>query len=116
MFVKGADKALGSARFTLSDRLPAFNLMPNGDFSILKALSDESLEIGDIYITWREDQVESLKPLITTFADIFISGMLSLPPSKTRSIFVFLDELASMDAISSLWAGVSLKKRLETRT
>ena len=105
MFVKGADKALGSARFTLSDRLPAFNLMPNGDFSILKALSDES-EIGDIYITWREDQVESLKPLITTFADIFISGMLSLPPSKTRSIFVFLDELASMDAISSLRAGL----------
>lgn len=105
MFVKGADKALGSARFTLSDRLPAFNLMPDGDFSILDALKDEST-VGDIYITWREDQVEALKPLITTFADIFISGMLSLAPSKTRSIFVFLDELASMDAISSLRAGL----------
>lgn len=105
MFVKGADKALGSARFTLSDRLPAFNLMPNGDFSILKALSDES-EVGDIYITWREDQVDSLKPLITTFADIFVGGILSLPPSNKRSIFVFLDELASMEAISSLRAGL----------
>lgn len=105
MFVKGADKALGSARFTLSDRLPAFNLMPDGAFSIIDSLKDES-KLGDIYITWREDQIESLKPLITTFADIFISGILSLPPSKTRSIFVFLDELASMDAISSLRAGL----------
>lgn len=105
MFVKGADKALGSARFTLSDRLPAFNLMPDGDFSILDALSDES-KIGNIYITWKEDQKETLKPLITTFADIFISGILSLPPSKTRSLFVSLDELSSMDAISSLRDGL----------
>lgn len=105
MFVKGADKALGSARFTLSDRLPAFNLMPDGDFSILDALSDES-EIGNIYITWKEDQKDALKPLITTFADIFISGILSLPPSKTRSLFVSLDELSSMDAISSLRDGL----------
>lgn len=105
MFVKGADKALGSARFTLSDRLPAFNLMPDGDFSILEAIQDSS-EIGNIYITWKEDQKDALKPLITTFADIFISGILSLPPSKTRSLFVSLDELSSMDAISSLRDGL----------
>ncbi len=105
MFVKGADKALGSARFTLADRLPAFNLMPDGGFSILQALQDDS-NVGDIYITWRQDQVNALKPLITTFADIFINGILSLPPSKKRSLFVFLDELASMDAISSLTDGL----------
>lgn len=105
MFVKGADKALGSARFTLSDRLPAFNLMPDGDFSILESIQDSS-EIGNIYITWKEDQKDALKPLITTFADIFISGILSLPPSKTRSLFVSLDELSSMDAISSLRDGL----------
>lgn len=105
LFVRGADKALGSARFTLSDRMPSFNLMPLGDFSLLDSLDDNS-NMGDIYITWREDQIETLKPLITAFADIFISGILSLKPSKERSIFLFLDELASMDAISSLRAGL----------
>lgn len=108
MFVEGADKALGSARFTLSDRLPSILLMPEGDFSIRDFLQD-GIE-GDLYITWREDQIASLKPLITMFADIIITTILSLPPTKTgcygRSIWAFLDEIASMDAISSLTAGL----------
>lgn len=108
MFVDGADKALGSARFTLSDRLPSILLMPEGDFSIRDFLQDG--KDGDIYITWREDQVASLRPLITMFADIIITTVLSMPETKKgcygRSIWTFLDEIASMDAISSLTAGL----------
>lgn len=108
MFVEGADKALGSARFTLSDRLPSILLMPEGDFSIRDFLQDG--KDGDIYITWREDQVASLRPLITMFADIIITTVLSMPTTKKgcygRSIWTFLDEIASMDAISSLTAGL----------
>ena len=108
MFVEGADKALGSARFTLSDRLPSILLMPEGDFSIRDFLQDG--KDGDIYITWREDQVASLRPLITMFADIIITTVLSMSETKKgcygRSIWTFLDEIASMDAISSLTAGL----------
>ncbi|MEO4090740.1 type IV secretion system DNA-binding domain-containing protein [Acinetobacter pittii] len=108
MFVEGADKALGSARFTLSDRLPSILLMPEGDFSIRDFLQDGNE--GDIYITWREDQKSSLKPLITMFADIIITTILSLPKTKVgcygRSIPFFLDEIASMDVISSLTDGL----------
>lgn len=108
MFVEGADKALGSARFTLSDRLPSILLMPEGDFSIRDFLQDG--KDGDIYITWREDQVASLRPLITMFADIIITTVLSMSTTKKgcygRSIWTFLDEIASMDAISSLTAGL----------
>lgn len=108
MFVEGADKALGSARFTLSDRLPSILLMPEGDFSIRDFLQDD--KNGDIYITWREDQVTSLRPLITMFADIIVTTVLSLKPTIVgcygRSIWLFLDELGSMDAISSLTAGL----------
>lgn len=100
LFVEGADRALGSAKFTLGDRLPPYKLMPQGDFSIVDFLQDNNK--GNLYITWKEEQAESLKPLITAWADIIMGTILSLPPSSKRAIWVFLDELASLDALSSL--------------
>lgn len=100
LFVDGADRALGSAKFTLGDRLPAYKLMPQGEFSIVDFLQDENK--GNLYITWKEEQAESLKPLITAWTDIIMSTILSLPPSNERAIWLFLDELASLDALSSL--------------
>jgi type IV secretory pathway TraG/TraD family ATPase VirD4 len=106
LFVKGADKALGSARFTLSDRLPPYNLMPDGDFSIKAFLKNE--KGGSLYITWREDQTAALRPLISGFVDIICTGALSLSPSSDRRLWLFLDELASLDSLSSL--GDALEK------
>ncbi|MFW1916237.1 type IV secretion system DNA-binding domain-containing protein, partial [Acinetobacter sp. ULE_I064] len=100
LFVEGADRALGSAKFTLGDRLPPYKLMPQGDFSIVDFLQDDKK--GNLYITWKEEQAESLKPLITAWADVIMGTILSLPPSSKRAIWVFLDELASLDALSSL--------------
>lgn len=100
LFVEGADRALGSAKFTLGDRLPPYKLMPEGDFSIVDFLQDDKK--GNLFITWREEQTESLRPLISAWADIIMSTVLSLPPSSKRSIWLFLDELASLDALSSL--------------
>lgn len=100
LFVDGADRALGSAKFTLGDRLPPYKLMPQGDFSIVDFLQDGNK--GNLYITWKEEQSDSLKPLITAWADIIMGTVLSLPPSSSRSIWLFLDELASLDALSSL--------------
>lgn len=100
LFVEGADKALGSARFTLSNRLPAYNLMPDGDFSIRDFLKDG--QTGNIFITWREDQTTALRPLISAWCDIICNTILSLPPSRTRKIWLSLDELSTLDVLSSL--------------
>lgn len=100
LFVEGADKALGSARFTLSNRLPAYNLMPDGDFSIRRFLEDG--QSGNIFITWREDQTTALRPLMSAWVDIICNTILSLPPSKTRKIWLFLDELSTLDVLPSL--------------
>lgn len=99
MFVEGSDKALGSARFVLSSRLPIFKEMPQGDFSIRDFLANGK---GNIYITWKEDQATALKPIISAWIDIICSSMLSLEEDPTRSMWLFLDELASMDKIKSL--------------
>ena len=80
--------------------MPPYKLMPQGDFSIVDFLQDDKK--GNLYITWKEEQAESLKPLITAWADVIMGTILSLPPSSKRAIWVFLDELASLDALSSL--------------
>ena len=99
MFVEGSDKALGSARFVLSSRLPIFKEMPQGEFSIRDYLEKGK---GNIYITWKESQKEALKPIISAWIDIICSSILSLPENSERKLWLFLDELASMDNIKSL--------------
>ncbi len=100
LFVEGAERALGSARFVLSKYLPAHLLMPDGDFSLRDWLEDP--DAGNLYITWREDMKETIKPLISCFHEIIYSSLLSLPEDKNRILFSLLDELASLDSLSSL--------------
>lgn len=100
-----ASKALTSARFVLSSSLSKHVDMPGGDFSIRDWLDDE--KGGNIYITWREDMAEALKPIISTWVDIYFSSVLSLPESKTRRLWAFIDELASLSKLPSLEAALT---------
>lgn len=99
MFV-GADKALASARFVLSEFLPEHLTMPPGSFSLRQWL--ENPKGGDLYITWREDQAPALKPLISAWADVLCTSILSLPESRDRRIWMFMDELASLYKLPTL--------------
>jgi hypothetical protein len=101
----GADKALASARFVLSAHLPEHLNMPSGDFSLREWLEDPTA--GNLYIPWREDQAESLKPLISAWVDVLCSSVLSLPIDKSRRLWLFIDELASMEKLASLEAALT---------
>lgn len=99
LFVKGADKALGSARFILSKRLPIFKEMPSGDFSIRDFIEKGE---GNLYITWKESQKLAMTPIISAWVEIICTSVLSLPEDDDRRLWLFLDELASLDNIASL--------------
>lgn len=99
MFIEGSEKALGSARFVLSSRLPIFKEMPFGDFSIRDFLETGQ---GNLFITWKESQKSALTPIISAWIDIVCSSILSLEEDKKRKVWLFLDELASLDNIGSL--------------
>lgn len=101
----GADRALASARFTLSTHLPEHMNMPNGSFSLREWL--ENPKGGNLFIPWREDQAEALKPLISAWVDVLCSAVLSLPPDKNRRLWLFIDELASMEKLASLEAALT---------
>lgn len=96
----GADKALASARFVLSDKLPEHIHMPSGSFSLRKWLNDPNS--GNLFITWREDMAESLKPLISAWIDVICTSVLSLPDDEDRKLWMVLDELASLEKLASL--------------
>lgn len=100
-----ASKALSSARFVLSNKLSEHTGMKPGSFSIRNWL--EKPDGGNLYINWREDMMSSMKPLVSSWADVFITSILSMPESAHRRWWLFIDELASLEALPSLEAGLT---------
>ena len=96
----GADKALASARFVLSAKLPEHLSMPAGQFSLRSWLEDPAGR--NLFITWREDMAEALRPLISAWVDVLCTSILSLGEDRARRIWMFLDELASLEKLPSL--------------
>lgn len=94
-----ASKALSSARFVLSKYLAEHCSMPPGKFSIRDWMENDA---GSLYITWREDMKEAMKPLISSFVDVFCSALLSLPEDQSRRWWLVIDELGSMEKMASL--------------
>ncbi len=95
-----ASKALSSARFILSDKLPEHVTMPDGRFSIRRWLED--MTQGNLFITWREDMSEALKPLVSAWVDTICTSILSLPEDPRRRLWLAIDELASLEKLASL--------------
>ncbi|MFW7341837.1 type IV secretion system DNA-binding domain-containing protein [Pollutimonas sp. H1-120] len=100
-----ASKALSSARFVLSNKLSEHTGMKSGKFSIRDWLGKS--DGGNLYINWREDMMSSMKPLVSSWADVFITSILSMPESAHRRWWLFIDELASLEALPSLEAGLT---------
>ncbi|MCZ4328502.1 type IV secretion system DNA-binding domain-containing protein [Castellaniella denitrificans] len=100
-----ASKALSSARFVLSNKLSEHTCMKPGAFSIRDWLEDPNG--GNLYINWREDMASSMRPLVSAWADVFITSILSMPEDRDRRWWLFIDELASLEALPSLEAGLT---------
>lgn len=94
-----ASKALSSARFVLSKYLERHTDMPAGHFSIRDWMETGT---GSLYITWREDMRVAMKPLVSSWVDIFCATILSMPANLQRRWHLSIDELASLEKLASL--------------
>lgn len=70
-------------------------------FSIRKWVENEKGD-GWLFISVRDDQLPSLRPLITVWLDIAISAIMSLAPDRRRRIYCVIDELPSLQRLPSL--------------
>lgn len=100
----GAHQALSSARFILAKYLdPHQYLKDGGEFSIRLWLQEGKRGgQGNLYLTWREDMLEALKPLVSTWVDILCTSILSLPENPERRLWMIIDELDSLQKLPSL--------------
>lgn len=104
LFEPRAEKALASTRFILSYHVGGFQHLQPGEFSLRTWLESGN---GNLYITWREDMLATLRPLVSAWTDILIAAILTLPDEQPRPLWLVLDELASLERLSSLEAGLT---------
>ncbi len=105
LFEPGAGKALASTRFIVTNYLAPHQYLSPGEFSLRNWLEDRNA--GNLFITWREDMADALRPLISTWLDIISTSILSLTPNAETRIWLIVDELASLEKLNSLEAALT---------
>jgi type IV conjugative transfer system coupling protein TraD len=79
-------------------------------FSIRQWVQDDSAT-NWLFITSLGDRHETLKPLISSWLDIGVNALLSLPTSQTRRIWLILDELTSLQPLPYLTQTLSESRK-----
>lgn len=96
----GNAELLGTLRSVVTTYLSPHTHSKVGKFSFRDYLSQGE---GNIFITWREDQLTALQPLVSCATDVICSSLLS--DFDNLSDFIFcLDELGSLNRLSYLEA------------
>ncbi len=96
-----------SVRAMLTANIGAMDLLPDeGDpFSIREWI--EQGDPGFLFLTSRGDQHASLRGLISTWLEIAVNTLLSLPRADGRRTWVILDELPTLHQLPSLRPGLA---------
>ena len=97
-----------SVRAMLTANLGALEYLPDvgAPFSI-RTWVDRDQGDGCLFLTSRGDQHASLRGLISTWLEIAVSALLSLPRDDARRIWLVLDELPTLHQVPSLQPGLA---------
>jgi len=95
----GAPDTLASIRTVLTQYITPHKYLPPGDFSFRGWLDHGR---GSIWITWREDMLQALKPLISCWTDVTCASILSMPEDPGRALHLVCDELDSLEKLNYL--------------
>lgn len=106
----GSEKTFGSIRTIVSNYMSSYNYLQRSDdpFSVRKFVN--RADGGALFLTYREDQLDSLRNLISCVLDVASRAILSLDPSPTRRVWLIIDEFASIGKVQSIEA-VATKAR-----
>jgi len=93
----GAEDTLASIRTVLTQYVTPHKYLPPGEFSFRDYLEQGT---GNIWVTWREDQLQALKPLISCWTDVICASVLSMPEDPGRRLHLVCDELDSLEKLN----------------
>ncbi|MCC5611334.1 type IV secretion system DNA-binding domain-containing protein [Nostoc sp. CHAB 5834] len=105
-----SEKTFGSIRTIASNYLTAYSYLPGkGDaFSVTEMVRAE--HSGFLFLTYRDDQLDSLRSLLGCVLDVTTRAILSMPPDPNRRVWLIIDEFASVGKVQSIEA-VATKAR-----
>nr|GFD14127.1 hypothetical protein [Tanacetum cinerariifolium] len=100
----GADETLGSVRTVLTRYIAAHKyLEPPADDEIAFSIRDWLEQgTGNLWITWREDMLPALKPLINCWIDVICQSSLSSNVDNATDMHLVIDETDSLDKLNYL--------------
>ena len=106
-FGEGAERMLGSIRGILSGYLKPYTYLdPDAGQDYKQTFSiRQVLEFpGDhwLFITYRDDQLKAMAPLIAAWVDICASAILSTSSNEPRPTWFFLDEFSTLGKMNSI--------------
>ena len=104
---KEAEKGTASVRATLLSKIERLKyLKDSGDFSIKKWVNDKSPQAqngGWLFVGGFPNDLDTLRPLISAWANIAITGMLDRHhSSKNDNMWFIMDELPALQKVPSL--------------
>ena len=98
-----AEKGTASVRSTLANKVKELKyLKDKGDFSIKEWINGENRK-GWLFVSIKPNDLDTLRPLLSAWANIAIKGMLDRPHSgENEKMWFVMDELPAMQKIPSL--------------
>lgn len=105
-----SEKMFGSIRSIASNYLVSYDYLPHDQqgFSVTEMIQQQ--HAGTLFVTYRDDQLDSLRNIIACLLDVASRAVLSLTPNPTRRVWLIIDEFASIGRVQSVEA-VATKAR-----
>lgn len=105
----GADETLGSVRAVLTQYITPHKFLSDSaadaaPFSIRDWLLNGE---GNMWVTWREDMLQSLKPLISCWVDVICAASLSTDTAQQQVMHLIVDELDSLEKLNYMGAAAT---------
>lgn len=105
-----AEKTFGSIRTIATNYLAPYNYLTEhtAPFSVSRFVREAAP--GFLFLTYRDDQLDSVRNLVGCVLDVAARTILSMPPNPQRRVWLVIDEFASIGKVQSIEA-VATKAR-----
>jgi type IV conjugative transfer system coupling protein TraD len=98
-----AEKTAVSVRSNVANYTSALRYLPlgRGEFRLREWVAAERSDEW-LFLNAADAQLASVRPLLSMWLEVLTNALLSLPPSRTRRIWLVIDELPALQKIPSL--------------
>jgi type IV conjugative transfer system coupling protein TraD len=97
-----SDRTFGSIRTIVTNYLSPYAYLADSEkpFSVADFIRGE--RSGFLFLSYRDDQIDSLQSMISCVLDVASRTVLSMPDQEARRVWLIIDEFASIGKVQSI--------------